>query len=414
MAYSELIKNFDRIRDYLRDFFVYGFKKRGEYDAKSARSYDNKRRRIESWLGDYMSFHRETSGKSVFFSIDSRTNSHNPLYNAFKAKTFTANDVTLHFFILDVLTDGKSLSVREMLEKIDTEYLAGVDNHFRFDESTMRKKLAEYVKLGLLCSVKSGRTVLYSRADSSIDLDGWRSAIAFFSEIDPIGVIGSFLLDRYESSSTYLVFKHHYILHAMESDVLCDLLGAIEAHLRVELRIFNTRHGKAASRIVFPLKIHISVQNARRYLLAYNYRFKRFIFYRLDSIRNVTPKERESDFEKYESYARHLKKTLWGVAIPQKDVLDHIEMDIRIEKGEEYILGRLEREKRNGKVEELDENTYRFTCEVRDATELLPWIRTFIGRIVHFHSDNEYAEKTFLDDLKTMERMYGMTDDALL
>ena len=28
MAYSERIKNFDRIRDYMRQFYVYGFKSR--------------------------------------------------------------------------------------------------------------------------------------------------------------------------------------------------------------------------------------------------------------------------------------------------------------------------------------------------------------------------------------------------
>ena len=39
MAYSELIKRFERIRDYMRQFYVYGFKSREEYDAKSARSY---------------------------------------------------------------------------------------------------------------------------------------------------------------------------------------------------------------------------------------------------------------------------------------------------------------------------------------------------------------------------------------
>ena len=46
MAYSELIKDFSRIRDYMREFFVYGFKSRDEYGQKSARSYDNERRRI--------------------------------------------------------------------------------------------------------------------------------------------------------------------------------------------------------------------------------------------------------------------------------------------------------------------------------------------------------------------------------
>ena len=68
MAYSELIKNFDRIREYMREFYVYGFKSREEYDAKSARSYDNERRRIESWLGDYMSFRQDSCGKNVFLS----------------------------------------------------------------------------------------------------------------------------------------------------------------------------------------------------------------------------------------------------------------------------------------------------------------------------------------------------------
>lgn len=39
MAYNELIKNFEKVRAYMREFYVYGFKSRTEYDAKSARSY---------------------------------------------------------------------------------------------------------------------------------------------------------------------------------------------------------------------------------------------------------------------------------------------------------------------------------------------------------------------------------------
>ncbi len=34
MAYSELIKNFERIRDYMREFYVYGFKSRDEFTKK--------------------------------------------------------------------------------------------------------------------------------------------------------------------------------------------------------------------------------------------------------------------------------------------------------------------------------------------------------------------------------------------
>ena len=141
MAYSELVKNFERIRDYMRQFYVYGFKSRSEYDAKSGRSYDNERRRIESWLGEYMAFRQDAGGKNVFLSVDSRHIPRNPLYKAFKAKSFTGNDITLHFYILDILADGEALSGGEIVERINDDYLACFQEAVSLDESTIRKKL---------------------------------------------------------------------------------------------------------------------------------------------------------------------------------------------------------------------------------------------------------------------------------
>ena len=34
MAYSELIKSFEKIRDYMREFYIYGFKSREEYNGR--------------------------------------------------------------------------------------------------------------------------------------------------------------------------------------------------------------------------------------------------------------------------------------------------------------------------------------------------------------------------------------------
>ena len=51
----------------MRDFYVYGFKSRDEYQTKSARSYDDERRRMESWLGNYMRFVRTSEGKKRFY-----------------------------------------------------------------------------------------------------------------------------------------------------------------------------------------------------------------------------------------------------------------------------------------------------------------------------------------------------------
>ena len=49
----------------MRQFYVYGFKSRDEYTLKSARSYDDERRRLESWLGDYMGFRQTGEGKNA-------------------------------------------------------------------------------------------------------------------------------------------------------------------------------------------------------------------------------------------------------------------------------------------------------------------------------------------------------------
>ena len=58
-SYNELIKNFEKIRGYMREFYVYGFKSRNDYDKKSARSYDDERRRLERIENGKLEIHPE-------------------------------------------------------------------------------------------------------------------------------------------------------------------------------------------------------------------------------------------------------------------------------------------------------------------------------------------------------------------
>lgn len=144
MAYSELVKNFNRIRDYMREFYVYGFKSREKYTRKSARSYDDEKRRLESWLGNYMKFRQTAEGKNVFISIDSRLSGHNPLFKAWKAKSFTDGDITLHFILFDILSNPDiSMSLGEITREVD-EYLSQFSEPRMFDESISAEKLKEY------------------------------------------------------------------------------------------------------------------------------------------------------------------------------------------------------------------------------------------------------------------------------
>ena len=413
MAYSELIKNFERIRGYMKDFYVYGFKTREEYDDKSARSYDNEKRRIENYLGDYMGFHRNAEGKNVFLSIDSRNVSRNPLYKAFKAKSFTNGDITLHFIIFDILYSPEdSFTLAKITEQID-EYMSFFTEPMSFDESTVRKKLKEYCELGLVKTQKQGKQVLYRRAES-VDLSGWADALEFYSEAGACGVIGNFLLDKTENNSEIFSFKHHYITHALDSEIIVTLLSAITCHQKVEIMYDSAKRRNENQLNVVPLKIYVSVQNGRQYLIAYvgdnhftgvshNVRV-----FRLDFIKKVTTGEIAENHSEYLNAYENIRKHMWGVSISNINHLEHIEFTVHIGDDEEYIYQRLVREKRCGEVVRLDEHTALFYADVYDAYELCPWIRSFICRIKRLNFSDPYLDKRFKKDIKAMYENYGI------
>lgn len=406
MSYNELIKSFERVRAYMREFYVYGFKSRTEYDAKSARSYDDERRRLESWLGDYMRFAQTPEGKNVFLSVDSRVTRKNPLYKAWKAKSFTDGDITLHFAIFDILYKPEiKKTLAELIEAID-ELLS---SSITFDESTLRKKLKEYAEEGIIQIEKEGRRVLYSRS-ADTDISSLSDIIDFFSEVAPCGVIGSFLQDKQQEQPELFSFKHHYITSAMDSEVTAALFDAIRSHRYITVDNLG-KHSKEVKTIrLVPLKIYISAQNGRQNLLAYHEKANRLNSYRLDYMSNV--RIEDETCEKFDALRAALAKAenhMWGVNCKWNvKRVEHVEFEIRIEDDEQFIVRRLEREKRCGRVEKIDDNHYRYVAEVFDSTEMLPWIRTFISRITKMNFSNRNAENKFKADIQEMYRMYSI------
>jgi len=400
MAYSELIKSFSRIRTYMRSFYVYGFKHRGDFDEKSARAYDNERRRVESWLGDYMSFGQDEDGRRVFLSVDSRAVSVNPFYRAFRTKSFTDRDIMLHFQLLDILPESDGLPIFEIMEEL-SERLNSFEEGDAPDESTVRKKLSEYEKLGLVTKAKRGRETVYCRSACPLDLGTWREAAAFFSEAEPLGVIGSFVQELLPDKADCFRFKHHYILNALDSEILCALAEALGESRLVEL-------GCGARRSqVLPLRFYISTQTGRQYVLAWSPRTKRFSFWRLDLIDSVIIGEKLMPPSELQDRLREFQHHVWGVSTGNRDTLEHLEMTVYAGLDEGFIVQRLEREKRNGTVEQLDDAHWRFSIDAYDTLEILPWVRTFTGRITNFKADNPVVVTRFYNDLEAMNAMYG-------
>jgi len=286
--------------------------------------------------------------------------------------------------------------------------LRETESAMTFDESTLRKKLKEYLENGIIRSEKQGRAVLYSRA-GDLKWEPFIDAVDFFSESAPLGVVGSFLKDKLPGHESVFSFKHHYITQAMDSGILFELFEAIREKRHIIIENLSRQFGEVRTIRLTPLKIYISAQNGRQYLIALHEGANRLNAYRLDYILSVTAGEVCEKYDRLRETFRQLEPYAWGVNFrwtPQH--MEHVEFDVRVGEDEKYIINRLEREKRCGKVEQVDENTWRYTAEVFETVEMLPWIRTFISRITRMRFSNRTAENLFKADLEQMYRLYGL------
>lgn len=409
MAYSELIKDFKRIRTYLRDFYVYGFKSRSDFSEKSSRSYDNERRRVESWMGDYVSFSQDSRGKRVYLSVDSRQIEHNPLYQAFKAKSFTDKDILLHFFLIDLFRDHDVLDLKDITPLLEEVYPDSIGS-FALDEKTIRLKVQELAELGILEKEKQGRKTLYRMTRDETSLKGLEDAVDFYSEALPLGVVGSYLLDKLERRESIFRFKHHYPMHAIDSEVMADLLDAIQCRCAVEVTVLNPANGEVR-RVNTPIRIYVSTETGREYAVMWSHSEEKFFLTRIDRIMEVTRLEENPRWDQLsEVFSTQQAPYIWGMSSRSAggvQQMQWLEMEIVFGPEEDFILQRLQREKRCASLTRLEEGRYLVRSEVFDAYEMMPWILTFTGRIARLDSSNSRVVEDYRAHLRSWEELYG-------
>ncbi|WP_346355280.1 WYL domain-containing protein [Azotosporobacter soli] len=412
-GFSELVKNIDKIRDYTRDFLVYGYKCRNDYTNKSNRSYDNERRRIESYLSGHIEWENTARGKNLFIRTNGADVSTNPLFSVWEAKSFTNNDCLLHFCLFDILREHPGVTAAEATSFLCDEYLACFSETAAPDAMTVRNKLNEYAALGLFKKEKQGKALLYSLADNPFEeelpaiLEKLATPLHFFEAITPAGVLGYFARRDAGQPEDVFSFRHLFTFHTLDDAVLLDLLAAIQARRLVRFENCSNRSHNPLRETILPLRIASNVRHGRRYLLAYNLRRRDFFSFRLDYIKNV---ELLGDAPFFDERLDALNKRLatsWGVFVGHGSRREQVEMVLQIDEvSEAYVLHRLEREGKHGTVERLGDNIFAYRIEVSDTQEMVPWLRTFIGRIRSIRGSNRRVIDQFIADMAQMAAMY--------
>ncbi|MBR3646418.1 MAG: WYL domain-containing protein [Lachnospiraceae bacterium] len=407
--FKELIKSFNKTRDYVRDFFVYGFKTREDFNGKSIRTYDNERRRIESWLSEYVRHDYSSSGKNISLMMDSNLLDTNPLYRVWKAKSFTDNDINLHFFILDTLSVTDGYDIETLTDEIVARF------NCVYDSQMIRRKCNDYIKEGLVRKEKIGKEFVYYKTENGCELfDEFKSlkdAVSFFQFGAPLGIIGDTILDNINARNTIFRVKHSFFVHTMEDEILFVLLDAIKNHKSVDLTVTGTKTGLTSTTNCVPLKIFTSTRTGRRFLCYYEPEYKRFTTSRMDSIKDV---QLSDIYEDFPAVIKNLEKNIpnvWGVSFnsTSNDRIERIKMTLLINMPHEnYVVHRLEKEGKGGIITRIDDNIFTYEKEVFDSNEMLPWIRTFIGRIINIECSSPIIQQRILNDLKQTYRKYNL------
>lgn len=378
------------LREYAREFFVYGMKDKKSYDNYDLpeRTYDVVVRYMNLWFQDCM---KEKPYK--YISMNCRDYAANPIYMIWKAYGSDKNNILFFFTMLDYLQKNKTpASLSNIYENLQFDI-------FKDDGARHWLSKTEYA-YGVF--VKENN---YYHIAPSPDLSALKELLPFFSEVYPCGVLGSFIIDKQEKQFLPFNFKQHYLGQAFDSEIMCNALYAIKNRRDIKL-IYLTDKKSQIEKKYFPIKIYSSTQNGMQYIIVWDREGKEFLSIRLDRIIEYdVNKDTAEDGDVIRDKFNDIQNHIWGISIGEQAI--HIELLIRVEENEAYIKKRLEREKRCGTVKQLQDSpdVFIFEADVYDPVEMFPWIRSFVGRIIELRIDDLESERQFW---KSVEEMYNL------
>lgn len=397
--FNELVKDFNSIRSYARDFYINGYKQREDFQEKSLRSYDNERRRIESYLRDYIEWEQTAQGKSLRLEVTQEQE--HPFFRLWQTKSFTKNDIFLHFVLLDCLAVGGVQSLPQLTKMVHNNYLNQFSEPLSLTDITIRNKVKEYCQLGILEEIEKDKRIIYQLKPLVPLPDNVVDILHFFKEVAPAGVIGQFLLNQLVPAASPFTFKHRFIVHSLDEQVVLNVLAGLNQRRLLHLTHFN---GKESTMV--PMSLYVSTETGRQYLIGQLMRPNILSSIRIDGIKELSLGSIVKDYQTYRDAFEQKKHRAWNGSFNQQR-LKSLKILLRIEEGkEDYLMTRLTREQRMGHSRRLDRQTVSFEIELTDLYAINPFLRTFIGKIITIESSDLTWLAQFNDDLDQLITLY--------
>ena len=410
---SNDISEVNMLRDFVREIYLESFQSSDGHisiHSESGRSEGEAKSRLHAFFEE--NFITKNKKKEDVLKFDSRTVNQNPLFAIWKMCHFKPEYITRDFALFDLL------STREYEEGLSDYDLKSDDSgknklEFYTGKPISHKQLGPYIEQlrtnGILKPVsKDGKLKKkpYKLADTKKIQNLIKNnpkivtAIQFASEIFPCGVIGSYIIDSIDADTPDSVFnfKHHFIYNTLDSEVMYTIFSAIN-----EKRFVKIKRKENTIRVT-PIQIRYTARDGRAYLA---YKTDHFDIENFEKIVSAKKGDKCTSFSTRIKEFDSIKEHLWGKSSKMGE-LDPIKFTVQYDATEFYILKRLQREDFTRHIDvKANENKAIFSFAPFDSKELIPWIRSYFGRITHFHFKNEEFQQQLTDEIKKLYAIYN-------
>lgn len=242
--------------------------------------------------------------------------------------------------------------------------------------------------------------------------------ISFFSQVLPLGEIGTFINKHTLASDNNFYYKHNYIIRALNDYNLINLLHAIKNEEWVDIECRDAINGHRYQRFVcYPIEVRENVSTGTQLLIYYHPAYRSIASVRLDSIDSIRVGEypKRYYFDEDIKRAKRLIEFTWGESFDgffegnvKADVKpSKVKLVIAFDdKNESFIRNRLKKELPNGSYTEKNQNKNLIHAEIvaniTNPNDMLQWIRSYTTRIVSV----EVLYNGFVDDIMRNYKTY--------
>jgi len=201
-------------------------------------------------------------------------------------------------------------------------------------------------------------------------------------------------------------FKHRKLHSLMEEDKVYQVIDAIEEKKDLKVTYYAKSIDKVQNLQIKPIRL-VYNQNYGTWLFAAWTETGELHMYRIDRVQSLEIVKSKIDSSKYSNDDPF--RCTWGsVPLIPDSSPNQIRVTFRFDDlpRQSYIIQKIEREMRFGKMTQLDDESYEMKIDVSNTREIKPWLFSLCSHIKTVEDSEESLNQMMIEDLKELKSAY--------